>query len=143
MYMVVNIRERENVFKALLNENPDCDLAKLPKEDCMNVLRFMEENCMELDPECCDNDFKWVNINDVMNEFDFEDIIELADTLGITLGIEGSFDKSEEQLIKEIYAHFDKYGIKEVAPFVEDFYYHVFIIDEENRRFFCICDLRI
>ena len=29
--MLVNIRERENVFKALYDENPDCDLAKLPK----------------------------------------------------------------------------------------------------------------
>lgn len=67
-----------------------------------------------------------------MNEFDFEDVIELADTLGI----EGSFDKSEEQLIKEIYAHFDKYGIGKLAPFVEDFYYHVFIVDDKNKRFF-------
>ena len=130
--MLVNIRERENVLKALYNENPDCDLAKLPKEDCMNILKFMEENCMEFDPECCDDDFKWASVNDIMNEFDFEDVIELADVLRI----EGSFDKSEELLIKEIYAHFDRYGIKEVAPFVEDFYYHVFIIDEKNRRFF-------
>lgn len=87
---------------------------------------------MELDPECCDDDFKWVSINDVMNEFDFEDVIELADTLGI----EGSFDKSEEQLIKEIYAHFDKYEIRKLVPFVNDFYYYVFIVDEENKRFF-------
>lgn len=130
--MIVNIRERENAFKALQNENPDCDLAKLPKEDCMSVLRFMEENCMELDPECCDDDFKWVSINDIMNEFDSEDVIELADTLGI----EGSFDKSEEQLIKEIYAHFDKYGIRKLVPFVNDFYYYVFIVDEKNKRFF-------
>lgn len=40
--MIVNIRERENVFKALQNENPDCDLSKLSKEDCMNVLKFIE-----------------------------------------------------------------------------------------------------
>ena len=100
--MLVNIRERENVLKALYNENPDCDLAKLPKEDCMNILKFMEENCMEFDPECCDDDFKWASVNDIMNEFDFEDVIELADVLRI----EGSFDKSEELLIKEIYAHF-------------------------------------
>lgn len=130
--MFVNIRERENAFKALQNENPDCDLAKLPKEDCMNILRFMEENCMSLDPECCDDDFKWVSVEDIICEFDFKEIIELA----AKLDIEDVLDKNEDQLRKDIDKYLVKYGIKDIVPSINDFLYHVFIVDEENKRFF-------
>ena len=132
MFVLVNIRDRNSVFDILQKENPNCDLAKLPKEECIKVLKFIEDNCMEFDPECCDDDFKWINVEDIIREFDFEEIIQLAETFDI----KDAFDKSENQLRKDIDKYLVKYGIKDMVPFINDFLYNVFIVDEENKRFF-------
>lgn len=129
--MLINIKDRDIISSTIRKLNIGSQLLKLPKEKFDEVCRFMEDNGITADKDQMTlEDFFWIDFDNVMDKLDYGDLIEIADSLEI------NSDGDAFELKNSIINYCKKNGIKSIVNYLDAFLCKVFIVDEDEKRYF-------